>query len=75
MTTQTPADRLALIVCWAGSIFNTPICASPCQQCRRISQAYAHELAAILRERHGSSTTADWLDGIGAHQPITTEAP
>ena len=74
MTTPTLADRLAYVICEAGKIFNTPICASPCQQCRRISQAHAHELAAILRERHGSSTTADWLDGIGAHQP-TTETP
>ena len=31
--------------------------------------AIAAELAAILRERHGgSSTTADWLDGVGCHQ-------
>ena len=31
-----------------------------------------HELAAILRERHGgSSQVADWLDGVGCH---TSEA-
>lgn len=28
----------------------------------------ARELARILRERHGgSSTVADWLDGLGCH--------
>jgi hypothetical protein len=76
MNTPTPADRLALAVCRAGNISpGTPTCATPCGQCRRISQAHASELAAILRERHGgSSTTADWLDGIGEHQP-TTETP
>jgi hypothetical protein len=77
MATPTPADRLALAVCSAGNIFpDTPICATPCGQCRRISQIHARELAAILLERHGgSSTTADWLDGIGEHPPTTTETP
>jgi hypothetical protein len=40
-----------------------------CNRCRRNSAAVAHELAAILRERHGSSTTADFLDGVGCHTP------
>jgi hypothetical protein len=75
MTTPTPADRLALAVCRTGNIFpGTPTCATPCDQCRRISEGHARELAAILRERHGSSTTADWLEAIGSHQP-TTETP
>jgi hypothetical protein len=76
MTTPTPADRLALAVCSAGNIFpGTPICATPCGQCRHISQAHARELATILRERHGgSSTTADCLEAIGEHPP-TTETP
>jgi hypothetical protein len=75
MTNPTPADRLALIICRAGNIFpDTSTCASPCQQCRRISQAHAHELATILRERHGYPETANWLDAVGAHQP-TTEQP
>ena len=75
MTTPTPADRLALAVCRAGNIFpSTPTCATPCGQCRRISQAHACAVAAILRERHGgSSTTADWLDGIGSYAPTATE--
>ncbi len=72
---MTPADRLALAVCRAGNIFpDTPICATPCGHCRRISQAHARELAAILRERHGHSETADWLGGIGEHPP-TEETP
>ena len=75
MTTPTPADRLALAACRAGNIFpDTPICATPCGHCRRISQAHARELAAILRERHGgSSTTADWLDAMGSYAPTATE--
>jgi hypothetical protein len=68
MTTPTPADRLALAVCL------TRTCLSPCSACRNISWRYSRELAAILRERHGHSQTADWLDGIGEYQP-TTETP
>ena len=74
MTTPTPADRLALTICSASKGRKKPPCATPCGQCRRISQAHARELAAILRERHGHSETADWLDGIGEHQP-TAETP
>lgn len=77
MTTPTPADRLALIIYSAGNIFpaDTPTCPSPCRHCRHISEAHARELAAILRERHGgSSTTADCLEAIGEHPP-TTETP
>jgi len=79
MTTPTPADRLALAVCassWSppASTLSLPLCRLPCIRCRHISQAHAHELATILRERHGSSTTADWLEAIGSHQP-TTETP
>lgn len=34
--------------------------------------AVAHEIAQILRERHGgSSTTADWLDGVGGRKPAS----
>jgi cytidine deaminase len=75
MTTPTPADRLALTICSASKGRKKPPCATPCGQCRHISELYARELAAILRERHGgSSTTADWLDGIGEHPP-TAETP
>jgi hypothetical protein len=75
MTTPTPADRLAFRICSASKGRSRPTCATPCGGCRRISQLYARELAAILRDRHGgSSTTADWLDGIGEHQP-TEETP
>jgi hypothetical protein len=31
--------------------------------------AVAHGLAAIFRERYGSSARADWLDGVGCHAP------
>jgi hypothetical protein len=74
MTTPTPADRLALTICSASKGRKKPPCATPCGPCRRISQAHARELAAILRERHGHSETADWLNGIGEHQP-TAETP
>jgi hypothetical protein len=69
MTTPTPADRLALTICSASKGRKKPPCATSCGQCRRISQLYARELAAILRERHGHSETADWLNGIGEHPP------
>ena len=61
----TPADRLALALCLANSDIGQ--CAKACEDCRFLCAAVTTELAAILRERHGSSTTADWLDGGGAH--------
>jgi len=61
MTDPTPAERLALAVCRIR-------CRVICPSCRRDSAAVAAELAQILRERHGgSSTVADWLDGVGRH--------
>jgi hypothetical protein len=74
MTTPTPADRLALAVCASLILEDQGLCRHICVDCRRISEAHARELAAILRERHGSSTTADWLEAIGKHPP-TMEAP
>jgi hypothetical protein len=65
MPDLTPADRLALAVCDASSDIGP--CAKACEDCRFLAAAVAHELATILRERHGSSTTADWLDGVGTH--------
>ena len=62
MPDPTPADRLALSMCKFGGK-----CEAACPWCRKASAAVAHELAAILRERHGSSATADWLDGVGCH--------
>ena len=60
------ADRLALKVCpWRGTGKD---CTFVCQLCRDYSAAVAHEVATILRERYGSSATADWLDGVGCHQ-------
>lgn len=65
---MTPADRLALSVCRGGGLPVFP-CPAPCSECRHTATAVAHELAAMLRERHGHSTTADWLDAIGSHTP------
>jgi hypothetical protein len=65
----TPADRLALAMCVAVLPGSKP-CKAPCNACRVNSAAVAHELAAILRERHGgSSQVADFLDGVGCHTP------
>ena len=69
----TPADRLALAVCVAVLPGSKP-CKAPCNACRVNSAAVAHELAAILRERHGSSATADWLDGVGCHTETSPSA-
>jgi hypothetical protein len=68
--TITPADRLALAVCIVRDP-GTGMCVTGyvCNRCRRNSAAVAHEMAAILRERHGSSTTADFLDGVGCYTP------
>jgi hypothetical protein len=64
----TPADRLALAICRGACPTGGPCPVEAiCSDCRRDSAAVAHELAAILRERYGSSTTADWLDGVGCH--------
>jgi hypothetical protein len=69
-TNPTPADRLALAVCRGACPTGGPCPVEAiCSDCRRDSAAVAHELAAILRERHGSSTTADFLDGVGCHAP------
>jgi hypothetical protein len=71
--TPTPADRLALAVCRASLLYRIPTCPSPCRHCSRISQGVTRELAAILRERHGSSATADWLEAIGSYASTATE--
>ena len=58
---STDSDRMALAVCPNS-------CAAPCTYCRAASARHAHAIAQILRERHGgSSTTADWLDGVECH--------
>jgi hypothetical protein len=67
-TNPTLADRLALAVC-RGACPTGGLCPveAICSDCRRDSAAVAHELAAIFRERYGSSALADWLDGVGCH--------
>ena len=69
MADPTLSDRLALAVCRStGNLDGS--CSSICRDCRRDSAAVAHVIGQILRERHGgSSTTADWLDGVGCYQP------
>ena len=70
MADPTPSDRMALALCRAiaASLDGYPTCSTPCGECREQSAAVAHELATILRERHGgASQVADWLDGVGAH--------
>jgi hypothetical protein len=71
--TITLAERLALAVCRGACPTGGPCpVGAICRDCRRDSAAVAHELAAILRERHGgSSQVADWLDGVGCHTPGT----
>lgn len=65
MAEPSYSDRLALALC--GNTLPW-CCLAPCDQCRRESAAVARELAQILRERHGgSSSVADWLDGVGCH--------
>jgi hypothetical protein len=67
----TLADRLALAVCRGACPTGGPCPVEAiCSDCRRDSAAVAHELAAILRERHGGSfQVADWLDGVGCYTP------
>lgn len=72
---RTLAERLALAVCRGACPTGGPCPVEEiCSDCRRDSAAVAHELAAILRERHGSSTTADFLDGVGCHTPGAGQA-
>jgi hypothetical protein len=64
------ADRLALAVCRGACPTGGPCPVEAiCSDCRRDSAAVAHEIARQLRERNGSSATADWLDGVGCHTP------
>ena len=68
MADITPDDRLALAVCRGACPTGGPCPVEAiCSDCRRDSAAVTTELAAILRERYGSSAVADWLDGVGCH--------
>ena len=70
----TPSDRLALAVCCGACPTGGPCPVEAiCSDCRRDSAAVAHEIARQLRERYGSSATADWLDGVGCHTPGTVQ--
>lgn len=65
MSTPSYSDRMALALCPHRQICQLP--RRDCgNHCHEDSAAVAHEIAALLRERYGgSSTTADWLDGVG----------
>lgn len=72
MPDPTPSDRLALALCRSILGEKTSPCLAerggPCTECREQSAAVAHELATMLRERHGgASQVADWLDRVSAH--------
>lgn len=64
--TPTTASRLILTLCPFRQEPGPPDpCDEPCRGCRRLAVGFANELADILDERHGgSSTTADMLRGI-----------
>jgi hypothetical protein len=67
MATIADSNRLGQAVCVASLPGSSP-CKAPCNASRQSSAATAHVIGQILRERHGgSSTTADWLDGVGCH--------
>ena len=73
-TNPTPADRLALAVCLSSPESGGLACRYVCQTCRDGAAAVAREIARQLRERDGSSATADWLDGVGCHPPGAGQA-
>ena len=39
-------------------------CLTPCETCTGVARNVAAELGQIIRERHGSSQVADWLEGM-----------
>ena len=56
---RTLPTRLAMAACPMPSR-----CPAPCETCSGVARNVAGELAQILRERHGSSQVADWLEGM-----------
>ena len=65
----TLSDRIALAVCPRQRSGAAP-CSMPCDDCRVIAVAAAHEIADYFSERYGgASTTADVLYAVGTHQP------
>jgi hypothetical protein len=61
------SSRIALAVCprrRAGA----QACPAPCDDCRAVAAAAAHEIADYFSERYGgASTTADTLYAVGCH--------
>jgi hypothetical protein len=70
----SPADCMALAVCRAGGYPGPCHVSEICNGCREKAAAVAHEIARQLRERYGSSATADWLDGVGCHTETSPSA-
>lgn len=75
---KTPAERLVLTLCpfrqrkpgEPQPPHHLPPCETACRGCRAQAVQFADELATILEERHGgSSTTADWLRGLLLEAP------
>ena len=65
----TLSDRIALAVCPRQRSGAAP-CPMPCDDCRVIALAAAHEIADYFSERYGgASATADVLYAVGSHQP------
>ena len=68
MTAPTLSDRIALAVCPRQRSGAAP-CPMPCDDCRVIGVAAAHEIADHFSELYGgASTTADTLYAVGSHQ-------
>ena len=75
-TTQQPpagdptlSDRIARAVCPRRRAGASP-CSAPCDDCRVVAAAAAHEFADYFSERYGgASNTADVLYAVGTHQP------
>ena len=72
MIDPTLSDRIALAVCprrRAGA----QACPAPCDDCRAVAAAAAHEIADYHFERYGggSPLDPDALYEVGSHQPST----
>ena len=67
MPNPTLSDRIALAVCKVKD--GGPPCPAPCDHCRAMAAAAAHEIADHFSELYGgASTTADTLYAVGSHQ-------
>lgn len=68
MADPTLSDRIALAVCPRQRSGAAP-CPLPCDDCRAIATAVAHEIADYFSELYGgANNTADTLYAVGTHQ-------